>query len=134
MPRRASSGLNPGLLIGIIAAIAVAFFGGKMVMGGKSTKSISGTTLEMSDFTQNANALRGNQYVVEGRIDEKLRWTPDRGQVIALAVDEGSETEFIAIEIPADLSNVNIEREQSYAFKVRFRQGGIAVAEEITRL
>jgi hypothetical protein len=51
-----------------------------------------------------------------------------------LKVDDGAGPTFLAIEIPPELSGVNIEREQSYAFKVRFRQGGIAVAEEITRL
>lgn len=88
----------------------------------------------MSWVTENANSLRGNQYVVEGKIDEKLRWTPDLGQVVALKVEEDGGPSFLAIEIPPDLSSVNIEREQSYVFKVRFRQGGIAVAEEISRL
>ena len=134
MARRASSGPKPGLLIGVAAALAVAFFGGKLVLGGKSGKPISGTSLEMRAVTENANSLRGNQYVVEGKIDEKLRWTPDMGQVVSLKVDEGSGPDFLAIEIPPNLSAVNIEREQTYAFKVRFRQGGIAVAEEITRL
>ena len=134
MARRASSGPKPGLLIGIAAALAIAFFGGKHFLGGKNNKRISGTTLEMRSVTENANSLRGNQYVIEGTIDEKLRWTPDLGQVISLKVDARSGPSFLAIEIPPELSNVNIEREQTYAFKVRFRQGGIAVAEEITRL
>jgi len=134
MARRASSGPKPGLLIGVAAALAIAFFGGKFVLGNKGNTSISGTSLEMRAVTENANSLRGNQYVVEGKIDEKLRWTPDLGQVISLKVDEGSGPDFLAIEIPPNLSSVNIEREQTYAFKVRFRQGGIAVAEEITRL
>ncbi|MGB1130464.1 MAG: hypothetical protein ACPG4K_10465 [Haloferula sp.] len=134
MARRASSGPKPGLLIGIAVALGVAFIAGKQLLGNKPGSSISGSPLEMRWVTENANSLRGNQYVVEGKIDEKLRWTPDLGQVVALKVDEDGGSSFLAIEIPPDLSGVNIEREQSYVFKVRFRQGGIAVAEEISRL
>lgn len=134
MARRASSGPKPGLLIGIAVALGVAFFAGKQLLGSKPGSSISGSPLEMRWVTENANSLRGNQYVVEGTIDEKLRWTPDLGQVVALKVDDDGGSSFLAIEIPPDLSSVNIEREQSYVFKVRFRQGGIAVAEEISRL
>ncbi|MGE9271328.1 MAG: hypothetical protein ACQKBU_11045 [Verrucomicrobiales bacterium] len=134
MPRRASSGPKPSLLLGVAAALAIAFFAGKAFLGGKGESRLSGATLDMRSVTENANSLRGNQYVVEGKVDEKLRWTSERGQVISLKVDHGTESEFLAIEIPPDLSSVNIEREQQYAFKIRFQQGGIAIAEGIERL
>lgn len=134
MPRRASSGISSGLLIGIAVAAAALFFGGKILLSGKSAESLSGSTLEMGTVTENANSLRGNEYVVEGTVDEKLKWTADRGQVVSLKVGNADNPEFLGIEIPAELSDVNIEREKRYAFKVRFREGGIAVARQITRL
>lgn len=133
MPRRASSGPNAGLIIGIIAIIAAAAFGGKMLFGEKAGPSLDGTTLDMGQAVQSANSLRGNEYVLEGKIDDQLEWTPDRGQVVSVKVSEGSDADFLAVEIPPSLSDINIEREQQYAFRVRFREGGIAVAEEITR-
>ncbi|MEM1086009.1 MAG: hypothetical protein AAGI48_18005 [Verrucomicrobiota bacterium] len=133
MPRRASSGINPALLIGVAIAVVAAFFGGKFVFSGKSEKALSGSELDMEAVEENANSLRGNEYVVEGTIDDQIIWTPDRGQVVALKVDSPAGERFLGIEIPPGLSDVNIEREQSYAFRVSFRQGGIAVAEEITR-
>jgi hypothetical protein len=72
--------------------------------------------------------------VVKGKIDDQLDWDPDRGQVISLKVADGDAADFLAIEIPPSLSNINIERDQDYAIRVRFREGGIAVAEEINRL
>lgn len=133
MPRRASSGISPGLLIGVVIAIAALFFGGKMIFSGKSEKSLSGAELDMATVEENANSLRGNEYVVEGKIDDQVLWTADRGQVVSIKVDSPAGPKFLGIEIPPGLSDVNIEREQTYAFRITFRQGGIAVAEEITR-
>ena len=134
MPRRASSGPNVGLILGIAALVAAAAFAGKWVFGEKEGKALSGTSLDMRSAVENANSLRGNEYVVEGRIDDQLDWDPEHGQVISLKVADGATSEFLAIEIPPELSSINIEREQRYSFRVRFREGGIAVAEEISRL
>ena len=133
MPRRASSGINPAILIGVAVALAAAFFGGKFVFSDKADTPLSGPELDMQTVEENANSLRGNEYVVEGKIDDQILWTPDRGQVVSLKVDSPAGERFLGIEIPTGLSDVNIEREQTYAFRVSFRQGGIAVAEEITR-
>ncbi|BCX48896.1 hypothetical protein HAHE_28040 [Haloferula helveola] len=133
MPRRASSGINPSVIIGVIVLVAAAFFGGKMLFSQKTGKELDGTQLNMRSAIENANSLRGNEYVVEGKIDDQLDWDADLGQVISLKVADGDRADFLPIEIPPALSNINIEREQNYAFRIRFRQGGIAVAEEITR-
>lgn len=134
MARRASSGISPGLLIGIAIFVVAAFFGGKALLG-KKTESFSDTsTLEIRDMLENGNSLRGNEYVIEGVVDEKLRWSPDRGQVISLKVDTPGGDEFVGVEIPPDFSKVNIEREKRYSIKVKFRQGGIPVATGINRL
>jgi hypothetical protein len=45
-----------------------------------------------------------------------------------------SGVEFLGVEIPTDLTTFNIEREQRYSIKVKFRQGGIPVATAINRL
>lgn len=133
MARRASSGINPGLLIGLAVFVVAAFFGGKMLLG-KKPAAISGDKLSMEDVLENANQLRGNEYVIEGTIDRKLRWTRERGQVVSLKVDTPVGSEFVGVEIPPDFSSLNIEREQRYSIKVKFRQGGIPVATAINRL
>jgi hypothetical protein len=133
MARRASSGINPGLLIGVAVFVIVAVVGGTMFVGRKPA-AIAGSKIEMRDMLENANQLRGNEYVIEGTVDEKLRWTPDRGQVVSLKVEVPGGSEYVGIEIPADFSSLNIEREQRYSIKVKFRQGGIPVATDINRL
>ncbi len=126
--------MNPAVII-VIAVLAIgAFLGGRAFLSGDKSSPLDGSALEVEALKQNANSLRGNEYVVEGTVDEKLRWTPDRGQVVSLKIDTPGGDEFIGIEVPPELSTINIEREQRYAFKVRFRRGGIAVARDISRL
>ena len=69
MPRRASSGINPGLLIGIAVLVTAAFFGGKALLGKKPASFSDTSTLAVEDILDNANTLRGNEYVYEGMID-----------------------------------------------------------------
>lgn len=134
MPRRASSSLHPGVIIGIIAAAVVAVMAGKNFIGKKSSNLGDAQKLDIRDLLDNGNSLRGNEYLVEGKIDQKLRWTTDRGQVVSLRVNTPGGDELIGVEIPASFNNLNIEREQKYAFRVKFRQGGIPVATAVNRL
>ena len=134
MPRRASSKPKPAILLGVAAAIVVAVFAGKSLIGRKPAAFTDVAPLNIEDLLENGHMLRGNEYAVEGSVDEKLQWTADHGQVISLRVDTPGGDEFIAIEVPQELSSTNIEIRQKYAFRVRFREGGIAVATGINRL
>jgi hypothetical protein len=128
--------MNLGTIAGIALAVVVLVVAGAFFLrstgGGKSFADLP--ELQVGQFLDNANSLRGNEYRVSGKISEKLRWTPDRGQVISLEVGEVGRTELLPIEIPAQYSSLNIEREQRYSFKVKFREGGIPVATGVERM
>lgn len=135
MPRRASSRLHPGLIVGILVAVAALFFVGKSFFAKKPAGFGNIGKLSMEDYLQNGNSLRGNEYVVDGKVDGKLGWNKAGShQVISLQVESPGGPEFIGIEIPPEFSQTNIEREQRYSFRVKFRDGGIAVASGINRL
>lgn len=134
MARRASSQVNPGIILGGAAVIAVAIFGGKSLLGKKSASFADVRPLQIEQLLENGNSLRGNEYVVDGQIDEKLQWTTDRGQLVSVKVQTPGGDEFIGIEIPAEFNKLNIDTKQKYSFRVKFRQGGIAVATGINRL
>lgn len=134
MARRASSSLHPGIILGIIAALAVLFFVGKNLIGKKDSTMGDVEKLNVRDLLENGNSLRGNEYVVEGKIDQQLRWTTSRGQVVSVRVNTSGGDELIGIEIPPNFSHLNIQRQQKYAFRVKFRQGGVPVATAINRL
>ena len=134
MARRASSRINPGIILGAAAAIVVAILAGKSLLGKKSASFGDVAPLNIEELLENGNSLRGNEYVVQGQIDEKLQWTSDRGQLVSLRVKASGGDEFIGVEIPPKFNKLNIDTNQKYAFRVKFRQGGIAVATDINRL
>lgn len=134
MPRRASSHLHPGIIIGAVAAIVVAVVAGKSLLGKKSESFAEVSKLSISEILENGNSLRGNEYVIEGQIDEKLQWTTNRGQFVSVKVTVPGGDEFVGIEIPQQFNKFNIDIKQKYAFRVKFRQGGIPVACGIQHL
>ncbi len=134
MARRASSSLHPGVLIGIAAAVVVAIIGGKSLIKKKPAGFGNVNPLDVKEFLDNGNSLRGNEYSVEGKIDDKLRWTSSRGQAVSLRVKTEEGETLIPVEIPPDFNNLNIEREQRYAMRIKVRQGGIPVATAVNRL
>lgn len=134
MARRASSKLHPGFLIGGIAAIALAVIAGKALIGKKSASFGDIPKLDVEELLENGNMLRGNSYVVEGQIDEKLQWTSNKGQLVSVRVATPGGDEFVGIEIPQEFNKLNIDTRQKYSFRVKFRQGGIPVATGINRL
>lgn len=134
MARRASSQLHPGVIVGAIAAIAIAAFAGKSLLGAKPSTFGNVKKIAVDEFLENGNSLRGNEYVVEGQVDEKLQWTSGRGQLVSVKLEEPGGEQFVPVEIPQEFDKMNIETKQKYAFRVKFRQGGIAVATGINRL
>jgi len=130
MARRASSGPNYTAIIGIAAFVIVAFIGAKFLMKDSKQKIKGATPLSISEFLENGNSLRGNEYLVEGTVDQ--RWPRDNGQLVSLLVNDSED--LIGIEIPSTFNNLNIERSQKYAIKVKFREGGVPVATQIERL
>ena len=134
MARRASTHIHPGIIIGAIAAIVVAVIAGKSLIGKKSASFGEIAKLSVDELLENGNSLRGNEYVIEGEIDEKLQWTTDRGQLVSVKVEAPGGYELVGIEIPSEFSKLNIDTKQKYAFRVKFRQGGIAVATGVNRL
>jgi len=132
MARRASSGLNPGIILAAVVVVAVVIYGGMKLLS-RDGKAFEGVPrLEMQELLDNGNALRGNEYVVEGEIDEKLQFS-ERGQLVSVRVTESGGDKFIPIVIPAELKQRNIDTKQKYAFKVKFEKKGIAVATGMER-
>lgn len=133
MSRRASSGINPALLLGGVVVVAAVFFGGKALLTKKSKGFEGLPVLSMDDYKQSGgNALRGNEYVIEGTVEEQR--VNDVGRVVFLKVKSSGADEYVPVKIPTDLSVQNIEREQRYSFKVRIEKQGIPVAVAVSHL
>jgi hypothetical protein len=134
MARRTKSNSKTNLAVYLIIAVAVigSLAVGKLFLD-KRAQHFSGTNeLPFLDYRENPNSLSGNQYRVTGKITEKLKWTPDEGQLIGLFVDQGEQGKGpIGIRIPANISQVNLERGNSYTFKVKINREGLPVALDV---
>ncbi len=134
MARRASSSTNPILIIGIVVAVVALIFGGKLFMSKKKKSFTDVNLLAVQDLLDNGNSLRNNEFLIEGKIDERFFRDGNTSSVVSIRMKAESGEEIVPVMIPAKFNKLNIEREQRYAFKVRFEQGGIPVATDISRL
>jgi hypothetical protein len=132
MGRRASSSINPATVVGIIAFVAIIVGLGVFMLKKKATTFTDVAPLQVEEALENANSLRGNEYRVEGKL--LARWARDAGAVVELLVDQDGKQTHFPIVIPPEISKVNFEREQRYAFKIKFGEGGVAIATDVKRL
>lgn len=142
MARRASSGINLGQIAGIaaallgfliVAALLVKLVAGDLLGGGGGSKTSKGkaSALNLITYRDNGNSLRGNIYRVEGRVEETLRWTPDRGRLISLEARDESVTMPVPVRVPETFQSVNIERGSELTMLVRVDRDGTLVTEDI---
>ncbi len=137
MPRRARKRISIGQIVGIGAAVLgflvaaflmVKIVAGDLLSGGSKS---SATEFQVADYSQNGLSLRGNKYHVTGIVEERLKWTPDRGRLISLEVTDAGDVTPVPVLVPEEFSQVNIDRGAQMGFVVRVDRGGLLVAEAI---
>ncbi len=118
----------------VVAALLFKLIAGDLMSGGgggNKRSSGSATMLNLSTFRENANSLRGNIYRIEGKVEETLRWTHDRGRLISFDANDTMISIPVPVLVPEDFSNVNIERGTSMSMVVRVDREGTLVVESI---
>ncbi len=126
-----------GHILGIAAAIVgffvMAFLLFRIVAeGGKGGGgNSSAVNLSVSEYLKNANSLRGNVYRVEGKVEERLKWTPNRGRLVSLDIENGATSSPVPVLIPQEFSHVNIDRGARMAFVVKVGRDGLLIAESV---
>ena len=90
--------------------------------------------LNPSDYYENANSLRGNVYQIEGTILNSLAWNPEKGRLFSIRLTTSDAKNWpLPILIPANLRQINIQKNQSYRAKVRINDLGILLVEEVQK-
>lgn len=144
MPRRSSSGISTGQIIGLVAGVvfilvimfvmALVLMNGNFLGGGSGDGEVrrptASTELNLDDYMNNANSMRGNAYRVTGKVEEQLKWTPSRGRLYSVTVSQGTRSP-VPILIPQDFSHVNIEKGSEFTFVVEVGNDGVLVARDI---
>lgn len=134
MPRRAQSGVRPAHWLGLIAILAVVGGGGYALMN-RSTDPMTGVTdLSAGEFMENATALSGNEYKVEGIVDDRLdNWRSADGRLFSVQMTDGNGNTFVPVWVPPDYKGANIQRGQRYVFKVRVLETGVLEVLELIK-
>ena len=131
MPRRAQKGINP-MLVAFTAIIIVVVFATILFFLKSQKGSLrSLTNLDVNEYIKEGSTLLGTQGIVSGTINEKLRWTGDRGEVVSLRED--TINQLIPILIPPDLSSTNIAIGDRFTINVKVSTNEVLIAKEIIR-
>lgn len=136
MARRAQSSIRPSHLLGLVAILAV-LGGGGFALLHRTTDPMTGVTeLVTSEFLENATALSGNIYKVEGVVDDRLDqgWKQADGRLFSVQVSDGSGNSFVPLWVPPDYQGTNIQRGQRYTFKVRVQENGVLEVLELLKV
>lgn len=130
---KSSGNISNYILIGIV--VIAALIAGKYFLNQRSQHFADITELSISDLKNNANSLSGNSYRISGKISEKLKWTSNKGQILSLSVEHSqNESGIIPIMVPANISSINLERGQSYIFKIEVNREGLPIAADVKAL
>ena len=116
MARRAQKGINKLLIVLSALVIAGAGFLIVYLVGGHDDSMRTVSHLNISDYINKATELAGTEGTVTGVVAEKLRWTPDRGEMISVAVNLEKNQQLIPIMVPATFNYENIARGYKFTF------------------
>lgn len=137
MARRAQSSIRPSHLLGLVAILAV-IGGGGFALLHRTTDPLTGvTSLETDEFLENATALSGNVYKLEGVVDDRLDqgWKQSAdGRLFSVQVSDGSGNSFVPLWVPPNYQGTNIQRGQRYTFKVRVMENGVLEVLELLKV
>ena len=133
MARRARQGIHP-LHIALIAGALAVLAGGALFMLSRSKDSLrSVSELSVSDYVQKGDSMGGTVWRVTGSIDEKVRWTPDRGQLVSVAVDQGGCSASIPVLVPPEFNDVSINIGDRFTFKVEVGEKQLLIVRDLER-
>ena len=131
MSRRAQKGINPMIiaLTGIIIALIFVTIIFLLKTQKNSIRSVN--KFNVNDYIKEGSTLLGTEGIVTGTVNEKLRWTTNRGEVISLRVEEINQ--LIPILIPPTFRDLNISIGDRFTFRIEVGNSEVLTAKEINR-
>ncbi len=131
MARRSKKSRLPlGIVVAIVLIVA-AFLGSRFFITTSSQPFRTATPLDVATYLENANSLRGNVYRLQGEVLNSLGWSPTKGRLIAVGVDNGSQV--VPVLVTTDFSHINIQRGQRFIFLLEVDDKGILRTKDMTK-
>jgi hypothetical protein len=128
MARRASSSAHPIWLV-LAAVLVLGAIGGGLMIHSRSDPFRTISALPVKDYLENSSSLRGNVYKLDATVAKTLEVSRDSGRLFAVE----SQGEMLAVLIPPEFNKINIERGQSFVFKLEVAEKGVLRAQEVRK-
>jgi hypothetical protein len=110
--------------------ILAAFIGSRLFVTATSEPFRTVSSLDVRTYLENANSLRGNVYKIEGEVVNSLGWSPSKGRLIAVEVDNN---EVVPVLVTTDFSHINIQKGQRFIFLLEVDDKGILRTKDMTK-
>ncbi len=133
MARRAQQGVSIAQ-IGTIAVVVAAVAGGiafTLSRSGDSMRAVS--ELNITDYVQKGDSMGGTEWRITGTVESKLRWTPDRGQLLSVFVEQGNIKESLPVLVPPEFNDVNINVGDRLTLVVQVADEQVLEARDLKR-
>ncbi|HET6406819.1 MAG TPA: hypothetical protein VFG14_02975 [Chthoniobacteraceae bacterium] len=128
MARRASSSAHPLWLV-LAAVLVLGAIGGGLLIRSQSDPFRTVTTLPIKDYLENSSSLRGNVYKLSATVAKTIEVSRGSGRLFA--IESGGE--MLAVLVPPELNQMNIERGQNFVFKLEVAEKGILRVQEVRK-
>ena len=133
MARRARQGVNI-TQIAVIAIVLVAVGLGLLFAlsrSGDSMRSVS--ELQIDQYIQRGDSMGGTVWRLTGSIDEKIRWTPNDGQLVSVLIEQGGLRESLPVLVPPEFNEVSINVGDRFTIKVEVGEKHLLIARDLVR-
>lgn len=94
-----------------------------------SMRSVS--ELNVADYVNKGDSMGGTVWKLTGQIDEKLKWTADRGQFVSVLIEEASVS--LPVLVPPEFNDQNINIGDRFTIKVEVAEKQLLIARELIR-
>jgi hypothetical protein len=128
MARRASSPTHPLWLI-VAAVLVLGAIGGGFLIHSRSDPFRTVTVLPVKDYLENSSSLRGNVYKLSATVAKTIEVSRGAGRLFA--VESGGD--MLAVLVPPEFNQINIERGQNFVFKLEVAEKGILRVQQVRK-
>jgi len=134
MARRAQSRFSIWhLIFGVAGLVGLVVLGSWVLFSNDEGSFRTLPELEVRDYLENANSLRGNTYRLEGVVNHSLAWSSSFGRLFSVRVGEGTESRLVAVLIPSELNSMNVQRGQRFVFRIEVVENGLLRVSEMEK-
>lgn len=133
MARRANQGIPP-IFIALVVLIVGLAAGGVFILSNRSNDPFNGVAkLEIREYLENGNGLRGNVYQLTGKVQNQLSYSPSGGRLLSIQVEGDYGSDMVPVLVPAKFSSLNFQKGQTFVFKLGVGERGVLTAEEVLK-